>query len=360
MNRFRFEVNALRYHGAFSAAEFTVADRHQSTTLHPPVAFFGSGQMPFQATAIRVLIASPGDLEEERDIVVEAINDWNAANAFDDSVVLLPVRWETHATPETGIRPQAAINSQLVKECDLLVGMFWTRLGSNTGVAESGTVEEIDQFVAAGKPAMLYFSRRLVDPGKINWKEQERLHEFKSIRKANALVQEFSQLDDLRRLLVGHLNTQVRKLRSHADTPAPANFGVRVTSPAPRDRVTSPVIVTGTIERPLPPNTELWLFTTGDWEGDDGYWPQDVATGGDVWSVAYYPKDVHRWPLRRLQMFVVGPNGRALISSFRKTNKHFAVPANKNWVPLTRLTSDITPVSGVIEVTCEIPAGTGA
>jgi hypothetical protein len=36
--------------------------------------------------------------------------------------------------------------------------MFWTKLGTATGVAASGTVEEIDRFVAAGKPAMLYFS----------------------------------------------------------------------------------------------------------------------------------------------------------------------------------------------------------
>jgi hypothetical protein len=33
--------------------------------------------------------------------------------------------------------------------------MFWMKLGIATGVAESGTVEEIDQFVTAGKKAMI-------------------------------------------------------------------------------------------------------------------------------------------------------------------------------------------------------------
>ena len=69
----------------------------------------------------------------------------------------MPVRWETHAHPVTGTRPQGAINDQLVAQADLLVGMFWTKIGTSTGVAVSGTAEEIDKIVAAGKPAMLYF-----------------------------------------------------------------------------------------------------------------------------------------------------------------------------------------------------------
>ena len=53
-----------------------------------------------------------------------------------------------------------AVEAKLVDHCDILLGMFWTKLGTSTGVAESGTVEEIDQFVAAKKPALLYFSER--------------------------------------------------------------------------------------------------------------------------------------------------------------------------------------------------------
>jgi hypothetical protein len=117
--------------------------------------------MSFSSETFRVLIASPSDLAEERQAATDAINEWNAQHAAAESVVLLPVKWETHALPETGQRPQQAINRQLVQECDILVGMFWTKLGTATGVAESGTVEEVNQFVIAGKKAMLYFSSRL-------------------------------------------------------------------------------------------------------------------------------------------------------------------------------------------------------
>lgn len=106
-------------------------------------------------------------MPEEREAATEAVYEWNTLHAEQESAVLLPVKWETHALPTADTRPQAALNRQFAS-CDILVGMFWTKLGSNTGVAESGTVEEIDQFVQAGKPAMLYFSGRLVDPNAID------------------------------------------------------------------------------------------------------------------------------------------------------------------------------------------------
>src|SRR5256885_16890523 len=108
--------------------------------------------MSFKSEPYKVLIAPPSDLVEERQVATEAVNDWNAQHAAAESVVLLPVKWETHATPRAGVRPQGVINRQLVHGCDILVGMFWTKLGTSTGEAESGTIEEIDQFVAAGKP----------------------------------------------------------------------------------------------------------------------------------------------------------------------------------------------------------------
>src|SRR6266852_236273 len=122
--------------------------------------------MSFKSETYRVLIASPSDLAEERRAATEAVNEWNAPHAAAESVVLLPVKWETHATPQSGVRPQDAINRQLVRDCDILVGMFSTKIGTSTGVAESGTVEEIDQFVSVGKPALLYFSNRPIDPNK--------------------------------------------------------------------------------------------------------------------------------------------------------------------------------------------------
>lgn len=169
--------------------------------------------MSFQAEVLRVLIASPSDLAEERKVATEAINEWNAQHSMAEGVVLLPVKWETHATPRAGVRPQEAINEELVITSDILVGMFWTKFGTNTGVASSGTVEEIDQFVAASKPALLYFSRRPIDPNTINLKQQQKLQAFKAATYKNALTGGFNGLDDLRENLMRDLFSQVRKMK---------------------------------------------------------------------------------------------------------------------------------------------------
>jgi hypothetical protein len=170
--------------------------------------------MPFEATILRVLIASPSDLAEERDAATRAINEWNALHAADESILLLPIRWETHATPRAGVRPQQAINKQLVQSADFVVGLFWTKLGTSTGVAESGTVEEIDQFVAAGKPTLLYFSSRPIDPAKIDIKQHQKLKAFKDATYKTALVGGFSSPDQLRQTLVADLLRQVRQSRA--------------------------------------------------------------------------------------------------------------------------------------------------
>jgi hypothetical protein len=91
--------------------------------------------------------------------------------------------------------------------------MFWTRIGTGTGVAESGTVEEIDQCVDAGKPALLYFSNRPVDPNKIDLKQHRKLKNFKAATYKKALVGSFRQVDELREMLVRDLMGQVRRLK---------------------------------------------------------------------------------------------------------------------------------------------------
>lgn len=169
--------------------------------------------MAFKAETYRVLIASPCDLTEERQAATEVINEWNAIHSAAEQTVLLPVKWETHASPQSGIRPQAAINEQLVQTSDMLIGMFWTRLGTVTGVAESGTVEEIDQFVATKRPAALFFSSRPIDPNRIDLKQHKKLRQFAKATCQNALTGTFATLEELRNAILRTLTNEIRKLK---------------------------------------------------------------------------------------------------------------------------------------------------
>ncbi|MBL8298080.1 MAG: DUF4062 domain-containing protein [Rhodanobacteraceae bacterium] len=154
--------------------------------------------MAYTATVIPVMIASPGDVFEERKIVRAAIHDWNDVNAATSKVMLAPVGWDTHASPELGSRPQELINSRLLKNCDLLIGVFWTRLGTPSGEADSGTVEEIEKHVAAGKPAMIYFSSRPVAPESIDQDQYAKLTEFRERCKPLGLIESFENTEQFR------------------------------------------------------------------------------------------------------------------------------------------------------------------
>lgn len=172
--------------------------------------------MAIKTDTYLVLLVSPSDLSAERQAAAEAIHAWNAEHTAAESVVLLPVMWETHARPQAGMRPQEVINRQLVRQCDMLIGMFWTQVGTTTGVAESGTVEEIEQFVAAEKPVLLYFSRRRIDPNRIDPMQFGRLRRFKDTTYKKALTGSFASIRDLQDRLKVDLLRHVRTLRANA------------------------------------------------------------------------------------------------------------------------------------------------
>jgi hypothetical protein len=77
-------------------------------------------------------------------------------------------------------------------------------------------VEEIDQFVAAGKPALLYFSSRPIDPNKIDIKQHSQLRKFKAATYKKALVGAFSSTVELRQTLLRDLVRTVRELKASA------------------------------------------------------------------------------------------------------------------------------------------------
>lgn len=138
----------------------------------------------FEAKVLQVMIASPGDVKDKREIIRNVIYDFNSLHAEREKIVLLPVGWETHAYPQMGDHPQTILNEQLLKQCDLLVGVFGTKLGSPTENFSSGTLEEIQTHISNGKPAMIYFSEEDMTRH-TDLKQLQRLNEFQEEFLAN-------------------------------------------------------------------------------------------------------------------------------------------------------------------------------
>jgi hypothetical protein len=167
---------------------------------------------------VEILIASPGDLEAERDAIPAIFMKWNAAHSVQFGVVLQPKMWESASVPEMGDHPQHILNGQLLQNCDLLVAMFWSKLGTPTPTAKSGTIEEIREFVKANGPkrAMVYFCDRPLPhgPSRINTAEIAGLNSFKEEMKSQGLFSQFVTLQDFENELYRHLSMKVQQLSS--------------------------------------------------------------------------------------------------------------------------------------------------
>lgn len=130
----------------------------------------------------KVFIASPDDVISERDIIEKEINKISIPK-----VRLKVIRWENDLPSTSGTKPQDLINNFLLDECDLLVGLFWTKFGKKTKNADSGTVEEIEKFILNRKPVILYFFDKPVNPLSINSEDIEKIKQFREKYKDNGI-----------------------------------------------------------------------------------------------------------------------------------------------------------------------------
>jgi hypothetical protein len=172
--------------------------------------------MAYEATVINVMIASPGDVAE-RSTIQTIIHNWNTVNAEDRRTVLMPLMWETHSTPEMGGRAQSIINRQVLDKCDLLVAVFWTRIGTPTGSSLSGTVEEIRKHLDSGKPAMVYFSQTPVALDSVDRDQYEAVKRFREECKQTGLISTYDSLEAFSEQFSRHLAQIVRDRFTNSD-----------------------------------------------------------------------------------------------------------------------------------------------
>jgi hypothetical protein len=166
--------------------------------------------MPRQSISYDILIASPSDTAAERDVISECIRDWNSVHAH-DGIHCRDVRWELDSVPALGERSQAIVNKQLVDHADILIGVFKARLGTTTGVSQSGTVEEIERCDKAGTPVMLYFSTGAI-PHDHDPQQLQLVKDYQRQIMERSIYGQFSDLVDLRRKVNRHLGATMARI----------------------------------------------------------------------------------------------------------------------------------------------------
>jgi len=166
---------------------------------------------------IKVFIASPGDMEEERTLSEKIITDWNNEYTDDKKVVLMPIKWEQDSTSsyhplKTG---QTIINQQLLDNADILIAMFNKKLGTPINGYRSGTVSEIEEFYKEHKDHLGIFFKNIENtPFLINEAvEASRLLEFKEEISSKGLYREYNYFN-IKQFLTAEVNKLVSKFNS--------------------------------------------------------------------------------------------------------------------------------------------------
>ena len=150
------------------------------------------------------------------------------------------LKWETHVRPGFGVDPQAVVNDQMPEDYDVFLGIFWSRLGTPTERATSGTVEEFERAYAKFKSTgsapeiMLYFKDAPLAPSKIDAKQFSALQNFRnSLSDKGGLYSSFEDQPGFEASLRVHLSAIAQKFATHW---SPHNK----TLPSPTAVVTTP------------------------------------------------------------------------------------------------------------------------
>jgi hypothetical protein len=197
-----------------------------------------------QKEELRVILASPGDVKPEREVaraVIEAMNiGWNDKVG----VRLDPVMWERNS--RAGLHKggaQGRIDEDVdFDRADVVVGIFWHRVGTPTSDGATGTVHEIQQawnrWFRHGRPeVMLYFKSAAYSPnGTDDLQQWLGVQEFKDSLPPEQMWWEFESTEDFRELIQAHLE---RFVIQRTEAPAAPDRGARPIVPRSLARLAS-------------------------------------------------------------------------------------------------------------------------
>jgi hypothetical protein len=172
-------------------------------------------------TTLRIVIASPSDVKEEREALNKIIERVNNHTAEGLGLNLKAVRWETDSYPGFHIDGSQGLIDPILKieDCDILICVFWKRFG--TPISKDGKTGTEHEFYKAyetwknkGTPQiMLYFNKKENFPS--DSKEAEQLTyilKFKENLPKECLYWEYKGLEEFKEFVHDHLTKRIKNI----------------------------------------------------------------------------------------------------------------------------------------------------
>lgn len=183
--------------------------------------------------SLRIIIASPDDLLQEREICHEIINEFNNTTGKNLGIHLESLDGgkltSSMGRPEEIVLKQFELNS-----CDLFIGLLWTRFGTPTGKIsnisstqfQSGTQEEFENAyrlsIEKGSPQIIFYKcNRDAKLTSINPEQLKDVNKFfdnfKHTGEHPGLYKNFDDLESLRYNLRVDLNYFCKMIGAHSN-----------------------------------------------------------------------------------------------------------------------------------------------
>ncbi len=177
-------------------------------------------QAKSQPRILRIVVASPGDVQPERDVLPSVIDEVNRGVAADRGLHLVLTRWETDTFPGFHSEgPQGLIDPILkITDCDLLIGIFWKRFGTPTADGKTGTEHEFslahEAWQERGMPQIfVYFNQKSYTPKSSAEAEQwKQVLDFRDRFPKEGLWWPYKGRAQFEKLVRNHLINYIRSL----------------------------------------------------------------------------------------------------------------------------------------------------
>ncbi len=154
---------------------------------------------------VKLTFCAPADVANELEAAKGVVTEWNLAHGESRGFWVKFQHWSTDGVPDLSERPQAVLNRQIIDDSDILVSVLWSRLGTPTGRAESGTQEEIERGIDRGKKVLVYFSKLEPLPATAEDEQLQKLALFKARLTPSGLTWSFNSRAEFKELFSRHL-----------------------------------------------------------------------------------------------------------------------------------------------------------
>lgn len=162
--------------------------------------------MPKNVTLYKLLISCPGDVADEIELINDSVIQFNELYSDKLGITIQTKHWSKSSYSQSGGKPQALLNKQFISDCDAAVAVFWTRFGSPTDKYGSGTEEEIELMLKAGKQVFMYFSDKPISPSQNDYEGFQKIKEFRDKYKDKGIYSTYATNEEFKNTFFAHLS----------------------------------------------------------------------------------------------------------------------------------------------------------